>query len=150
MLLIDRALDLDVNLAVAWQRSGWVRGYAGDSEGAIESLNKAIRLNPLDPRVFLTQSALAFAHFIADRDDEAARWAAMALRVKPNWLPALRMTIASNAMQGQAEQARRALSAYRRIDPDVTITKLCEYYPFRRPADRQRLIAAMDKAGVPK
>ena len=47
LLLIDRALDLDVNLAVAWQRSGWVRGYAGDPERAIESLNKAIRLNPL-------------------------------------------------------------------------------------------------------
>ena len=150
LLLIDRALDLDVNLAVAWQRSGWVRGYAGESDGAIESLNKAIRLDPLDPRVFLTQSAMAFAHFIAGRDDEAARWAAMALRVKPNWLPALRMTIASNAMQGQAEQARWALSAYRQIDPDVTITKLCEYYPFRRHADRQRLIAAMRKADVPQ
>ena len=109
LLLIDRALELDVNLAVAWQRSGWVRGYAGDPDGAIESLNKAIRLNPLDPRVFLTQSAMAFAHFIAGRDEEAARWAAMALRVKPNWLPALRMTIASNAMRGQADQAKRAL-----------------------------------------
>ena len=150
LLLIDRALELDVNLAVAWQRSGWVRGYAGDSDGAIESLNKAIRLNPLDPRVFLTQSAMAFAHFIAGRDDEAARWAAMALRVKPNWLPALRMTIASNAMRGQAEQAKRALNAYLAIDPKVTITKLCEYYPFRRKADRQRLIAGMRKAGVPE
>ena len=150
LLLIDRALELDVNLAVAWQRSGWVRGYAGDSDGAIESLNKAIRLNPLDPRVFLTQSAMAFAHFIAGRDDEAARWAAMALRVKPNWLPALRMTIASNAMRGQAEQAKWALNAYLGIDPKVTITKLCEYYPFRRKADRQRLIAGMRKAGVPE
>src|SRR5579863_10244803 len=149
LLLIDRALDLDVNLAVAWQRSGWVRGYAGDSDAAIESLNKAIRLDPLDPRVFLTQSAMAFAHFIAGRDDEAARWAAMALRVKPNWLPALRMAIASNAMTSQTEEAKRALSAYRGVDPDVTITKLCAYYPFRRAADRQRLIAAMRKAGVP-
>ena len=149
LLLIDRALNLDPNLAVAWQRSGWVRGYAGDPVGAIESLNKAIRLNPLDTRVFLTQSAMAFAHFIAGRDDEAAGWAAMALRVKPNWLPALRMTIASNAMRGQAEQAKQALSTYLRIDPEVTITKLCEYYPFRRNADRQRLVAAMRKAGVP-
>jgi TolB-like protein len=150
LLLIDRALELDVNLAVAWQRSGWVRGYAGDPAGAIESLNKAIRLNPLDPRVFLTQSAMAFAHFIAGRDDEAARWAAMALRVKPNWPPALRMTIASSAMRGQAEQARRALAAYLGIDPQVTIAKLCRYYPFRREEDRQRLIAAMGKAGVPE
>jgi TolB-like protein len=149
LLLIDRALELDANLATAWQRSGWVRGYAGDADGAIESLNKAIRLNPLDPRVFLTQSAMAFAHFIAGRDDEAARWAAMALRVKPNWPPGLRMTIASNAMRGQAEPVRRALNAYRHIDPEVTIAKLCGFYPFRREADRERLIAAMRKAGVP-
>jgi TolB-like protein len=150
LLLIDRALELDVNLAVAWQRSGWVLGYAGDSDRAIESLNKAMRLNPLDTRVFLTQSAMAFAHFIAGRDDEAARWAAMALRVKPNWPPALRIAIASNAMRDQAGQKQQALNAYLAIDPAVTIRKLCGYYPFRREADRQRLIAAMRKAGVPE
>ena len=92
---------------------------------------------------------MAFAHFTAGRDDQAARWAATALRVKPNWLPALRMTIASNAMRSQAEAAKQALKTYLEIDPQVTITKLCEYYPFRREADRQRLIAAMRKAGVP-
>jgi len=149
LLLIDRALDLDLNLAVAWQRSGWVLGYAGDPERAIESLNKAIRLNPLDPRIFLTQSAMAFSHFIAGRDDEAARWAAMALRVKPNWMPALRMAIASNAMRGQAAEAKRALDAYRGIDPQVSIAKICRYYPFRRDADRRRLIIGMRTAGIP-
>ena len=150
LLLIDRALDLDLNLAVAWQRSGWVRGYSGDPDGAIESLNKAIRLNPLDPRVFLTQSAMAFAHFIAARDDEAARWAAMALRVKPNWPPALRMAIAANAMRGEAEEAKRALRTYLAMDPQASIARTCEFYPFRRNADRQRLIAAMRAAGLPE
>jgi TolB-like protein len=148
LLLIDRALELDLNLAVAWQRSGWVRGYAGEPDVAIESLNKAIRLNPLDPRMFLTQSAMAFAHFIAGRDDEAARWAAMALRVKPNWPPALRVTIASNAMRGEAAEVQRALSVYMTIDPQVSIANICEYYPLRREADRQRLIAAMRTAGL--
>jgi TolB-like protein len=149
LLLVDRALELDVNLAIAWQRSGWVRGYAGDSDGAIESLNKAIRLNPLDPRVFLTHSAMAFAHFIAGRDEEAAGWAAMGLRVKPNWLPALRVAIASNALLGQLDEAHRALNLYFQIDPGVSIAKMCEFYPLRRDADRQRLIAGMRKAGVP-
>jgi hypothetical protein len=93
---------------------------------------------------------MAFAHFIAGRDDEAARWAALALRVKPNWLPALRMAIASNAMRREADEAKRALNDYLGIDPAVTITKLCGYYPFRREADRQRLVAAMRKAGVPE
>jgi len=149
LLLIDRALELDLNLAVAWQRSGWVRGYAGEPDAAIESLNKAIRLNPLDPRVFLTQSAMAFAHFIAGRDDEAARWAATALRVKPNWLPALRMALASNAMCGEATEAQRVLNAYLAIDPQASIAKICGYYPLRREGDRQRLIAGMRAAGLP-
>ena len=117
-------------------------------KAAIESLNKAIRLNPLDPRVFLTQSAMAFAHFIAGRDDEAAHWAAMALRVKPNWLPALRVAIAANAMGGRGDEAGRALKSYVEIDPEVSIAKICDYYPLRRDADRRRLIAALRKAGV--
>ena len=149
MLLVDRALELDVNLAIAWQRSGWVRGYAGDSDGAIESLNKAIRLNPLDPRVFLTQSAMAFAHFIAGRDDDAADWAAMALRVKPNWLPALRVAMASNAMRGQLDEANPVLRTHLRSDPGVSIASL-RIYPLREQAHRQRLVLGLRRAGVPE
>jgi TolB-like protein len=149
LMLVGRALELDANLAIAWQRSGWVRGYAGDADGAIESLNRAIRLNPLDPRVFLTQSAMAFAHFIAGRDDQAADWAATALRVKPNWMPALRVAVAANAMRGNRDEANRARSLYLRIDPGVRIAKICEFYPLRRDQDRQRLIGAMRIAGMP-
>jgi len=146
--LIGRALELDVNLAVAWQRSGWVRGYAGDPDGAIESLNTAMRLDPLDTRVFLTQSAMGFAHFVAGRDQEAAEWAAMALRTKPNWMPALRVAIASNAMGGRTAEAKIALQSYEKVDPNVSIRKICEHYPFRRQKDRQRLVTALRKAGV--
>ena len=148
LLLINRALELDLNLAIAWQRSGWVRGYAGDSDGAIESLNKAMRLDPLDTRVFLTQSAMAFAHFVAGRDQEAAEWAGLALRTKPNWMPALRVAIASNAMHGRAAEAKAALQSYERIDPNLSIRKICEHYPFQREKDKRRLVKALRKAGV--
>jgi TolB-like protein len=150
LLLIDRALELDQNLAVAWQRSGWVRGYAGDPDGAIASLNKAIRLNPLDPRMFLTQSAMAFAHFIAGRDREAADWAARALRVKPNWPPALRVAIASNAMLGRLDDAGQARTLLLRADPELTVARICDFYAWRRAGDRQRLTLALRKAGVPE
>jgi len=149
LVLVDRALELDVNLAVAWQRSGWVRAFAGDSEGAIESLNQAIRLNPRDPLVFLTQSAMAFAHFIAGRDDDAVNWAAMALRVKPGWLPALRVAIVCNALRGQLAEAHRALELYSRIDPQVSAASFGRY-PLSRDMDRQRLILGIRKAGVPE
>jgi TolB-like protein len=149
LLLIARALELDQTRAGAWQRSGWVRGYAGDPDGAIASLNKAIRLNPLDPRMFLTQSAMAFAHFIAGRDEEAAEWAARALRAKPNWPPALRVATASNAMLGRLDEAGRAWTLLLKADPKLTVARICDFYALRREGDRRRLTVALCKAGVP-
>lgn len=148
--LTNRALELDVNLAMAWLRSGWIRAYAGDADGAIESLNNATRLDPLDPRAFQTHTAMALAHFVGERDDEAAECAAAALRLKPNLLPALRMALASNGMRERFDEADRAFRTYLQIDPDVSVAKICGFYPFRRPADRQRLIAGLRKAGVPE
>ena len=148
--LTDRALELDFNLATVWQRSGWVRAYAGDPEGAIESLNNAIRLDPLDPRAFLTQTAMAFAHFVAGRDDDAAVWAAKALRLKPSWHPALRVALAANGMRGHLDEASRTLRTYLRTDPQLTIGKICGFYPLREDAHRQRLVLGLRKAGVPE
>jgi TolB-like protein len=148
--LTNRALELDVNLAAAWLRSSWVRGYAGDADGAIESVNNAIRLDPLDPRPFQTQTAMAFAHFVAGRNEQAVDWAAKALRHKPNLLPALRVALASNGMLGRADEAHRVLLAYLQIDPDVSIAKICEFYPFRRDIDRQHLILGLRNGGAPE
>ena len=148
--LTDRALELDFNLATVWQRSGWVRAYAGDPEGAIESLNNAIRLDPLDPRAFLTQTAMAFAHFVAGRDDDAAVWAAKALRLKPSWHPALRVALAANGMRGHLDEASRTLRTYLRTDPQLTIGKICGFYPLREDVHRQRLVLGLRKAGVPE
>jgi hypothetical protein len=91
---------------------------------------------------------MAFAHFIAGRDQEASDWAARAAMVKPNWMPALRVAIAANAMLGRIADARDGLKAYERIDPDVNIRKICGHYPFQREKDKQRLIEALRRAGV--
>ena len=107
-----------------------------------------MRLNPLDPRVFLTQSAMAFAHFIAGRDQDASDWATRAARMKPNWMPALRVSIAANAMLGHVAEARHGVQAYQRVDPDVSIRKICQHYPFQRKQDKQRLVEALRKAGI--
>ena len=93
---------------------------------------------------------MGFAHFIAGRDAEAAEWAAMALSVKPNWPPALRVALVANAMRGCAEEAERIRSAYCAIDRRLSIARVCECYPLRRDADRQRLIEGLRTAGVPQ
>src|SRR5262249_48640223 len=83
--LIDRALQINPNLATAWHFSGWVRAFLGEPEVAIERLARARRLSPLDPRLFHIKTTTGTAHFIARRYDEAASWAHEALQEHPNF-----------------------------------------------------------------
>ena len=47
--LLDRAIALGPSLAVVWLMSGWIRIYLRQPEVAIEYMERAIRLDPLDP-----------------------------------------------------------------------------------------------------
>jgi hypothetical protein len=61
----DQAVALNPNLATVRLCSGWIRIWRGELELAIEHVNHAIRLSPLDPTVFRMQNMLAMAHFVA-------------------------------------------------------------------------------------
>jgi len=51
-------------------------------------------------------------------------------------------------MQGLTGEAKAALHAYEQIDPNVSIRKICDHYPFRHQRDQQRLVKALRVAGV--
>jgi tetratricopeptide (TPR) repeat protein len=68
---LDRALALNPNFFAALHFSGWIRAYAGDAKGAIELLQRALRVNPLAPDFGHGLSALGYAYLIDDRLDEA-------------------------------------------------------------------------------
>ena len=103
---IDRALQLNLNLAAAWIASGWVRNWLGEPDLAIEHLARAMRLSPLGPYTNQTRTAAATAHFFAGRYEEASSWAAMVLREWPDFQTALRIAAASYALVGRVEDAK--------------------------------------------
>jgi TolB-like protein/class 3 adenylate cyclase/Tfp pilus assembly protein PilF len=106
--LIDRALQLNPNLAMAWLFSGWVKVWLGEPEVAIEHLARAMRLSPNDPNVFNMQAATALAHLFAGRYAEASSWAEAAAREKPNHLIATSVVAASGALAGRLSEAEKA------------------------------------------
>jgi tetratricopeptide (TPR) repeat protein len=66
--LVERALQLNPNLAIAWYASGTVRAFrGGEPDTAIDHLLRAMRLSPRDPFMFTMQGVTAFAHFCAGR-----------------------------------------------------------------------------------
>jgi tetratricopeptide (TPR) repeat protein len=75
---IDRALELNPNLASAWFHSGWLRVWHGEPETAIQHFARFQRLSPVDPLLVRMNSGIAFAHVLAGRYDEAASHAEQA------------------------------------------------------------------------
>jgi tetratricopeptide (TPR) repeat protein len=148
--LVDRALLLNPNLAVAWQRSGWLRVYAGDCEAAIEHLKRAMRLNPLDPLMHLAQSAMAFGYFLRGDVDEASACAEQALRIRPDWPPALRVLAMSDATAGRQQAAREGMTRLRALQPSLRVSNLHEQIFLHRPEHMAKFIDAMRKAGLPE
>ncbi len=148
--LIDHALRLNANLAVAWQRSGWLRIYAGDCELAIEHLKRAMRLSPLDPLMHLAHSATASGYFFLGNLDEASTWAERALYLRSDWPPALRVLAMSNALAGREQAARTAMTRLRLIQPKLRVSNLHEQIFLHRPEHMAKYVEAMRKAGLPE
>ena len=148
--LIDRALALNPNLAAGWYASGRIRGYLGEPDLAIEHLERAIRLSPLDMQTARLQSATAFAHFLAGRCDDASSWAQRALQVRPSYPSAIRLAAASSALAGRPEEARQAIERLRQVDPALRVSNLKDRVPLRRPDDLTRYQEGLRMAGLPE
>jgi adenylate cyclase len=148
--LTERALVLNPNLAFASFWSAYIKLWLGEPDVAIERLARAMRLSPLDPHMPVMQGAIADAYFHAGRYDEAASWAAMAIREAPRH-NGLRIAAASNALAGRLELAQEAMARLRQLDPALRISNLRNVQgPYRRPEDHARYEEGMRKAGLPE
>ena len=120
--ILDRALALNPNHAGALINSGWAKAFLGEPDTAIKHVTDAMRLSPLDPMSFRTLGAVAFAHFVAGRYDEASLWAEKALGERTNFLPAIRDLAASRALAGRSGEAQAAMARLREIAPAMRVS----------------------------
>jgi TolB-like protein len=163
--ILDRALLINPNWAWGWFLGGWAKVYLGEPDRAIERLAHAMRLNPIDPGLFLMQAGTAHAHFFAGRYDEAVSWAKMALREQGDAWPgstpvhpgrpdshvALRIAAASCALAGRDEEAKRLVARLLEIDPLLRISNLKNVLgPYRQPEHVAKYVDALRKAGLPE
>jgi TolB-like protein len=147
--LLDRALVLNPNLASAWFLGGFLRVWGGESDGAIDHFARAMRLSPLDPEMYRMQAGMALAHLFAGRFDAASSWAEKAYRDLPSFLMAVGIIAASHALAGRPEEAQRAMSHLRQLDPTLRVFSLADWLPFHRPEHLSLFADGLRKAGLP-
>jgi len=148
--LIDRALALNSNLALAWTCGGWAKLWLGEPDAAIERFERAMRLNPMGPtRAGGIRTGSAHAHFFLGRYAEAASWAA--IQDMPDAQPGLRISAASNAMAGQTKQAQKSVARLLQLYPALRVSNLRSVLgPYRRPEDVLLYQEGLRRAGVPE
>jgi TolB-like protein len=121
MGIIDRALVLNPNSALAWGSRGWILAFQNQPDPAIKALRQAMRLSPLDPLTFVHAAGLAFAHFAAGRREEAIDWADRAILAQPRYIVPMRIKLVSLAHLGRTEEARDLLKNVLDLDPGLTV-----------------------------
>jgi adenylate cyclase len=147
--LIEKALALDPNSAMAWNRSGWLNTYLIRPEIAIEHFQRAIRLSPFDPMNFNCLLGIGNAHFAAARYEEALPWWRKGMLERPDLTWPLRPMAASLALLGRLSEAQEAVRQLRRGYPDITISKIMAIVPHRGDYVR-RYAEGLRKAGLPE
>jgi adenylate cyclase len=148
--LVERAIALNPNLAIAWNFGGWIKIFRGEPEQAIERFGRAIRLNPLDPLVFLPQLGTACGYLFSDNDKEAAVWAERAIQERPRAIVGLRVAAACFALGGRLEEARKAATLLRELAPNFRIAQVRTLFPLRRPEDLAKYSEGLRLAGLPE
>ncbi|MFC7696098.1 adenylate/guanylate cyclase domain-containing protein [Bradyrhizobium sp. GCM10028915] len=148
--LFDRAQALNPNLAIAWHLSSWIRSFTGQPDRAVEHLERAIRLSPVDPQRPGMQASIACAHFAAGRFDIASATAETAMLEQPKNFMATIAAAATHAMTGNLDIARSAMDHARALDPNLNLQKIKDRLPYKQPEVLAQWEEALRRAGLPE
>jgi tetratricopeptide (TPR) repeat protein len=138
LTLMDRPLEINPSFYRGWGISGWLRLWAGDLETAVEQLQTAVRLSPLDPNA--TQIyGIGAARFLEGRFDEAIAMMLTALEQLPGHAGIYRYLASCYAHAGRLDDARGIVSRLRAITPKV----LPNVVQWRRPEHRELFLSGL-------
>ena len=125
--LIERSLTLNPNCAQAWIASAYVNLFRDNPGPAIDALEHARRLSPLDPLGHTIEFGLSLAHLLSQRYEQAIEYADRALAQKPGFFSAIAIRTGAYGQLGRRKEASEGVARLRMIMPDLTLAKMREY-----------------------
>jgi adenylate cyclase len=149
LALVEKALALDPNSSMGWNRSGWVHAFLIRPEVAIEHFERALRLSPFDPMKFNCLFGIASAHFAAERYEESLSWWRKGMLLRPDLIWPHRPVAACLGQLGRISEAREAVSQLLVEYPGLTISRVMAI-PATRDDYARRYAEGLRKAGLPE
>ena len=130
---------------MAWL--GMTLRSVGRPEEAIQYLEKAIRLSPLaSGHVYVH---LGLSYFFAGQNQKAFDALKTAYNERSKFMPGLIGLAAVCAVLGEEDQAHDAVRKILELHPKFSLDAFSKTLPYKRQIDKQLLIDALYKAGLP-
>ena len=143
---IDQAGARGPSYAEIHATRGYILSYASRPAEAIESLEKSMRLDPEFPPVWL--HFLGHAYFIQGDYQQAARLLERRIRRQPATDISRALLASACGHLDRRSEAGEAWAKLLEINPDYSIERRGRVLPYRNPADWDRIIEGLRKAGL--
>jgi len=120
--------------------------YVGRYEETISLIEKAMRLNPRYPALYLV--FLGAGYHATGRSEEAITACKKALALNPDSWPAHLIPAITYIELGREEEARAEAAEVLRLNPNFSVDVWKQRTPVKDPAVLEQWIAALRKAGL--
>jgi DNA-binding SARP family transcriptional activator/TolB-like protein len=148
MVLHERALSLNPNLAMAWALSSMTHAYSGDPEEAERRLKRYKKLSPLDPHAFIFDGFFGVIHLMKRDYESAVEVGRNISQLNPSFSATYKPYLSALGHLRRDQEAatirRRLLS----LEPDFTVERFMETNPIERESDKMHYAEGLRLAGI--
>lgn len=148
--LFGRSVTINPNSAMALTLGGWIETMRGNQRTGRQMIDRALLLNPRDPRGWFMSGAMAIAEIIEENYPAAISWAEKALAQNRRFAVALRVLAVALEKVGQHDRAVGVLQELLRIEPQLTISGFLARIPVPLVSMATTYAEALRAAGLPE
>ncbi len=146
----DRSFALSSSSALALGYSSIVRAWKGDDAIAVEQANRALRLSPFDPWLYMPYIGLAYAHFAAGRFEETVAAASLATQSNPRFSVPQILHAAALGCLDRSEDAKTVVQRLLELQPGLTVATAILSARYVNPEIITALENGLRRAGLPE
>lgn len=146
--LLQQSLEGGPNLHLSYLLWGQTLAMRGLPDDAIEQFEIASRLSPRDVDLWSVRTATALAHFVADRLEEALRWARTALEMRPDLVFTYGTVASISALLGDLPTARELVAQMVIKNPHINLERFAPLVASTQPDIAKRYLEGLKTAGL--
>jgi DNA-binding SARP family transcriptional activator/Tfp pilus assembly protein PilF len=150
ILYFDRALRLNPNLAYIWAWSVPTYCYVGNADDALARLERYRDLAPFDPYFLLFESMYTMVYVFKGDYERAAVVGRRSVKNNPQFSNGYKPLIAALGHLGRRDEAQPHVDKLLSLEPNFTVERFGQTYPFKHASDRERYMMGLRLAGAPE